>query len=236
MFKIDDKVLNIAGHTDTTLAGCVVPFDVNTCKFVAGHVELDHMEVLENIAEMIEVFYHNILNPKVINYETELDGMPFVMPEAWGGFGLVISLSKKAGLEEIIGKNVGLGKAKIALANLEVDPPITIVTLKVVLLNEFCQNVSIFTVDVFGVWNWSIEVEVIEVDGAKNVHLGKKSMLLRRSLTSSRDVVLVPTSPSKQMRLLLIVMWVQSGSSFSGCTLHTTMVWQISLCLWNGMS
>ncbi len=96
MFKLDEKVLNVAGHTDTTPAGCVVLLDVNTCKFVASHVELDPMELLENIVEMVEVFYPNILHPKVINYEAELDGMPFVAPEAWGGFSLVISLSKKA--------------------------------------------------------------------------------------------------------------------------------------------
>ncbi len=40
-------------------------------------------------------------------------------------------------------------------------------TLKVVLLNEFRQNVCNFNVDIFGVWHWSIEVEVLEVDGAE---------------------------------------------------------------------
>jgi hypothetical protein len=103
MFKLDEKVLNVARHTDTTPAGCVVPLDVNTHKLVTNHVELDPMELLENIAEMVEVFCPNILYPKVINYEAELDGMPFVAPEAWGGFGLVIFFSKKAGLEEIVG-------------------------------------------------------------------------------------------------------------------------------------
>ncbi len=114
---------------------------------------MDPMELLENIAEMVEVFYPNILHPKIINYETELDGMPFVAPEAWGGVSLIISLSKKAGSEEIVGKNDGLGKAITALANLKVDPPVMIATLKIVFFNEFCQNVSNFNVDVFGVWH-----------------------------------------------------------------------------------
>jgi hypothetical protein len=122
MFELDEKVLDVAGHTDTTPAGCVVPFDVNTHKLVAGYVELDPMELLANIAEMVEVFYPYILHPKVINYETKLYGTPFVVPEAWGGYGLVIVLSKKAGLEEIIGKIAGLGKDINALANLKVDP------------------------------------------------------------------------------------------------------------------
>jgi hypothetical protein len=71
MFELDEKVLNVAGHTDMTPMGCIVPFNVNTRKLVASHVELDPMELLENIAEMVEVFYPNILHPKVINYETE---------------------------------------------------------------------------------------------------------------------------------------------------------------------
>jgi hypothetical protein len=167
MFELDEKVLDVAGHSDTAPAGCVVPFDVNMHKLVACHFELDPMELLENIAEMVEVFYPNILHPKVINYETELDGTPFVVPEVWGGVGLVISLRQKVGSEEIVGKNANLGKAITALANLEVNPPITIVTLKVVFLNEFRSNVSNFNADVFRVWHWSIKVEVLEVDGAE---------------------------------------------------------------------
>jgi hypothetical protein len=67
MFKLDEKVLNVAGDTDATPASCIVPFDVNTHKSVAGHVELDPIELLNNIAEMVELFKPNILHPKVIN-------------------------------------------------------------------------------------------------------------------------------------------------------------------------
>ncbi len=162
-----DKVLNVAGHTDATPAGCIVPFDVNTHKFIPGLVELDPMELLENIAEMVEAFYPNILHPKVINYEAEFDGTPFVVPEAWGGFGLAISFGKKVGSEEIFGKNANLGQAITALANLEVNPPITIATLKVVFFNEFRWNVSNINGDIFRVRHQSIAVEVLEVDGAK---------------------------------------------------------------------
>jgi hypothetical protein len=63
------------------------------------------------------------------------NGMPFVTPEAWGGFGLVIFFSRKVGSEEIIGKNASLGQAITSLANFKVDPTITIATLKFVLLN-----------------------------------------------------------------------------------------------------
>jgi hypothetical protein len=96
------------------------------------------MELLKNIAEMVEVFKPNIFHPKVINNETELDGMPFVATEAWGGFGFGISFSKKAGSEEIVGKNASLGKAITAMANFEVNPTVTITTFNFVFLNGFC--------------------------------------------------------------------------------------------------
>ncbi len=117
--------------------------------------------------EMVEVFKPNILHPKVINNETELDGKPFVAPEARGGFGFIISFSKKAGLEEIVGEDANLGKAITALANFEVNLTVTFATFKFVFLNGFCQNVCNFNADIFRVRHWGIKVDVFEVDGAE---------------------------------------------------------------------
>jgi hypothetical protein len=202
--------------------------------FFAGHAELDPVELLDNIAEIVEMFYPNILHPKVINYETELDGTPFVAPEAWGGVGPVISLSKKAGSEKIIGKNAGLGKAIIALANLEVDPPVTIATLKNVFFNEFRQNVSNFNAEVFGVWHWSIEVEVLEVDGAdpctwaKKQPVGKKLDKFKGHGVGSHVAWEADAIATDHYAGAIRII-------FSSRTSHTTMVWQISFCLWHGM-
>jgi hypothetical protein len=97
------------------------------------------------------------------------------VPEAWGGFSLVIFFSKKVGSKEIIvGKNAGLGQAITALANLELDPTITITTLKFVLLNEFRQNVCNFNADIFKVRHQCIEIEILEVDGAETCAWARK--------------------------------------------------------------
>ncbi len=77
-------------------------------------------------------------------------------------------------MEEIVGKNSGLGQAIIALASLEVDPTVTIATLKYVLLNEFRRNVCNFNADLFRVRDWSIEVEILEVDGAETCAWARK--------------------------------------------------------------
>ncbi len=68
------------------------------------------------------------------------------------------------GLEEIIGKNVGLGKAITALTNFKVDPTITIGTLKVVLLNEFCRNVCNFNADIFRVTSETQFLSIVNIN------------------------------------------------------------------------
>ena len=103
MLEFNEKGFNVPRHTDATASICIVPFDVDTSKLVTCHVELDSMKFLENIKEVIEVFYSNIFYSKVINNEAELDGMPFVAPEARGGVSFIIAFSKKAGSEEIVG-------------------------------------------------------------------------------------------------------------------------------------
>ncbi len=106
--------------------------------------------------------------------------MPFVVPEAWGGFGLIITFSKKVGSEEIVGKNAGLGQTTTVLANLEVDPTITIATLKFVLLNEFSLNVCNFNADIFRFKHWSVEVEILEVNGAEMCTWAKKNAVEKK--------------------------------------------------------
>jgi hypothetical protein len=117
---------------------------------------------------VVEVFDSNISYTKVINYEAELDGTPFVAPEARGGFSVVVAFSKKAGLEEIVGQNASLGKAIAASANFEVDPTVAVPTRKLVFFNKFGRDVCDFDVDILRIGHWGIEVEVLEVDGAES--------------------------------------------------------------------
>ena len=56
------------------------------------------------------MFDSNIFHTKVIHNEAELDGTPFVAPEARGGFSLVVAFRKKAGSEEIVGQMPAWGR------------------------------------------------------------------------------------------------------------------------------
>jgi len=123
---------------------------------------------------VVKVFDSNIFYTKVIHYEAELDGTPFVAPEARCGFSLVVAFSKKAGLEEIVGQNTSLGKAIAVSANFEVDPTVAVPTRKLVFFNEFSWDVCDFDADILRIGHWGIEVEVLEVDGAELCALARE--------------------------------------------------------------
>ncbi len=103
VFKLNEQGFDVSRHTDATTSICIVPFDMDTRKFIPGHVELDSMEFLENVQEVVEVFNSDVFHSKVIHDEAELDETPFVAPEARGGFNFIIAFNKKAGSEEIVG-------------------------------------------------------------------------------------------------------------------------------------
>ncbi len=71
----------IAWHTDAAAAGPVVPFSAHSSKFIAGHIVLHTMELLEDTKEVVKVFQAHVFDTKVVFDETEMDGSPFVVPE-----------------------------------------------------------------------------------------------------------------------------------------------------------
>ena len=71
------------------------------------------------------VVFANIFNARVIYYEIEIEGAPFVVPEARCGDSLVVAVSMEALDEEIIGELLRLWKPVDALAYLKVHPAIT---------------------------------------------------------------------------------------------------------------
>ncbi len=81
MLELEKQSNIIARHTDAAVTGCVVPFNVNACKCIAGHAVLHTMEFLEDTKEVVEVFEAHIFKTKIICKKVELDGPPFVAPE-----------------------------------------------------------------------------------------------------------------------------------------------------------
>ena len=59
-----------------------VPLDVDARNFVAHHVGLDLVVFIQEHEEMVEMFYADVLNAKVINNEAKLDRTPLVLPKS----------------------------------------------------------------------------------------------------------------------------------------------------------
>jgi len=83
---------------------------MDTRKFIAGHVELDPMEFLENVQEVVEVFHSNVFHSKVIHDEAELDRTPFVAPEARGGFNFIIASTSRRDRRRLLARMPAWGR------------------------------------------------------------------------------------------------------------------------------
>ncbi len=87
------------------------------------------------------MFDSNIFYAKVVNDEAELEGMPFVVPEARRGGCFIDSISEEAGMKKIIGQDTSLGKPITALPNFKIDPVVAVTATKVVFREEFVRDV-----------------------------------------------------------------------------------------------
>ena len=100
--------------------------DVDARDLVARHVGLDLVVFFQEREEMVEMFYANVLNAKVVNNEAKLDRMPLVSPKSRSWVGLVVAFFFQSTTEEVIGQNASLGQPIAALANFKGDPSIDV--------------------------------------------------------------------------------------------------------------
>ncbi len=90
-----------------------------------------------------------------------------MVPEARRGSSFIVAFSHQAGSKEIVGEDAGLGQTITPLADFKVNPPIMILTGKIVFLDKFLRYVSNFYLDLFWVGHRCIKVKVLEVDRAE---------------------------------------------------------------------
>jgi len=60
-----------------------------------------------------------------------------------------------------------LGEPIAALSDLEVNPAIAVSTREVVFTDELIRDVSELDANIFRLWHWRIQIEVLEVNGAE---------------------------------------------------------------------
>jgi hypothetical protein len=120
--------------------------------------------VLEQIKEIVEVFYTNVFDTKVVKEQAKLNRTPFVAPKSWHGGSFIEAFSNKVQSKKIVGKDVGLRKTITALANFEVNPTITITTQEVVFKDEFLWGIGNLDTDIFKIRHGCVQVEVLEIN------------------------------------------------------------------------
>jgi hypothetical protein len=97
------------------------------------------------------------------------------MPETRGGGCLVVVKFCKVVLEEVVSKDVCLEETVHATVHFEVDPGVTGKFVKLVLVNEFLEDVSKLDADVLWPAKGGVEIEILEIHG------GNPSILLREN-------------------------------------------------------
>ena len=110
--------LEIFGHGDVTGACRIVPVNGESKEEGTGPVNGDGIQFLEGLDEVVGVFLANVLDPKVINYEGENDGLCGVLPERRGSGNRGVSKVGKVSFEPVVGGAAGLFEAGHAFSDL----------------------------------------------------------------------------------------------------------------------
>ena len=82
-------------------------------------------------------------------------------PQSWIGGRLVVPLCLKAFAEEVVGQDARLWKAVASAGDFELDPAISVLSMRVVFVDEFGWYVGDFDAGVFRVLHWSVQVKVL---------------------------------------------------------------------------
>ena len=88
-----------------------------------------------------------------------------MLPKAWCGGTLALPVIDKTFINDVVGKDSRLLGAINAAANFEVDLTIVRMFVKVVFIDEFLREFSEIDADIFGAVQWSLEVEVSDIEG-----------------------------------------------------------------------
>jgi hypothetical protein len=118
---------------------------------------------LEDIAKVVSMAFTDIFNPKIINYQDELDGPPLVSPEAGSGGSMIVSSGVQTLFKETVGEDSGLGQTVNAATNFEIDPTVVCEGEEIVFVDELVGNIGELDADVFRVVETSSEIEVFDI-------------------------------------------------------------------------
>ena len=142
---------------------CIVPFDVNACKFGSLLIGSDIVVFLLHFLQMLDMLLTNIFNSKVVYNEDKHDGSPFVPLESHCGGCFIVPSFVEVGTKEIICQFTTLRETIAPSNNLKVHPPILSVVGEIVLIDKFLWDVRKLDSHIFGSIHWGHEVNILDI-------------------------------------------------------------------------
>jgi hypothetical protein len=117
-------LLNIQWHQKVYLLAGIVPFDGESAVTFSFHFKQAYKVFRHRLYQVLGVFFPNLFYPKVFNNERKGDGMPFMCPQPWRCFALVIAVLLQPFCQELLGDYPRLWEPVHALADFAVDVPV----------------------------------------------------------------------------------------------------------------
>ena len=149
MVVFNQWVVDVVCHQETACACCVVPCDVNTCKFGPRPVGDDRIMLLKRGEEVFCMAFAEVFDAKVINDEDKGDWAPLVSPEAWCEVALIVNVKLEPFKEKVVGKFARLFETVDSFIDLEVYPSVVCILCEIVLVDDFLGDVAEFDSDIF---------------------------------------------------------------------------------------
>ena len=91
MVLLGTELFEVILQPEVAYALDVIPFNINAGTLFAFPVHCDLVVIPEDRSDMINVFFDNVFNSKVVHDEEEHDGPPLVDPNTGGCGSLVVA-------------------------------------------------------------------------------------------------------------------------------------------------
>ena len=165
--ELKECSFDIPWHGDVDGAIGVVPVQGEAKELGSQNINGDLVLGTEGSNEVLEVRRVSVLDPEVINDKGKDDTVGVVFPKGRGvAYGEVAKLGEVCN-KVLVGNASGLLEARHTLADLKIDPAISGLDIKVVLLDNLERDEGEGELHVFGPGHGHTIVKVLDVQGAE---------------------------------------------------------------------
>ena len=157
---------DVIGHGEMDFALGVIPVERESEVTFAFPVFSDVVMLFNGVDEMIGVFFADVFHSEIVDNEGERDRSPIVRPQTRCVLALVVSLVVEALLEELLGKDAGLGQAIHSPFYGDVHESIgCYLIFELVMVNDIWWEVGHAHADIFVALKRGHQIEIGNVKG-----------------------------------------------------------------------